>query len=112
MHHYDMTLEKALEIFMKSLKDNGSSPRTQYTYGKDCEQIKAFFGADKKMFNILPAHVARFYQSDALLKVAKSGKDRAPATINKTKRVFLMFLVWSQKQGYIDTLPIPKNTQK
>lgn len=104
----DMTLEIAIQQFLNSLVEDGKHPRTLYTYGKDCERILAYFGSEKKLCNILPAHVARFFKSDELLKIAKTGQYRAPATICKTQRVFRMLLIWAIEQGYLATLPWPK----
>jgi hypothetical protein len=69
----------------------------------------AYFGADKKLANILPTHVAKFYKSDELLKIAKNGRERASQTVNKTKMVFRGLLSWAKEQGYIEGLPLPKN---
>jgi hypothetical protein len=102
--------QEATELYLKTLEAQGKNPCTLYTYGQDCKQMIAFFGPDKKLGNLLPAHVARFYQSDALLKLPKTGKDRAPATVNKTKRVFRLMLTWTQQEGYLETLPLPKGT--
>ncbi len=104
----EMTLQEAAQLYLESLIAAGKSSRTIYTYGKDCEQMLTFFGPDKKLVNILPAHVAKFYQSDALLKVAKNGKERSSRTVNKTKMVFKCLLNWAKEQGYIETLPLPK----
>ena len=104
----EMTLQEAIQFYLESLLLAGRSPRTIYTYSKDGEQILAFFGPDKKLVNILPAHVAKFYQSDALLKIAKTGEERAVRTVNKTKMVFKCLLNWAREQGYIETLPLPK----
>jgi site-specific recombinase XerD len=103
-----ITLQEATEQYLKALEEAGKSPRTIYTYTKDCEQMIAFFGSDKKLINILPAHVAKFYKSDALLKISKNGKERAPKTINKTKMVFKGLLSWAKEQGHIEGLPLPK----
>ncbi len=105
----DITLQEATEHYLKSLEESGKSPRTLYTYGQDCKQIIAYFRADKKLTNILPAHVAKFYKSDELLKIPKNGKDRALKTINKTKMVFRGLLTWAKEQGYIEGLPLPKS---
>lgn len=104
-----INLKEATEQYLKALAEAGKSPRTLYTYGKDCEQIIDFFGPDKKLINILPAHVAKFFKSDELLKIPKNGKDRAPKTINKTKMVFKGLLSWAKEQGHIEGLPLPKN---
>ncbi len=104
----DITLQEAAEQYLKSLEDACKSPRTLYTYGQDCKQMIAYFGADKKLTNILPAHVAKFYKSDELLKIPKNGRNRAPKTVNKTKMVFRGLLTWAKEQGYINGLPLPK----
>ncbi|MCE3234752.1 MAG: hypothetical protein K0Q50_932 [Vampirovibrio sp.] len=103
-----ITLQAVIEHYLKSLEEAGKSPRTLYTYGKDCQQILAYFGTDKKLTNILPAHVAKFYKSDELLKIPKNGKDRAAKTVNKTKLVFRCMLTWAMEQSYIEGLPLPK----
>ncbi|HEY9687599.1 MAG TPA: hypothetical protein V6C52_11540 [Coleofasciculaceae cyanobacterium] len=104
-----ITLQEATEQFLNALTTDGKNPRTIYTYGQDCKQMIAFFGPDKKLVNILPAHVAKFYKSDALLKIPKNGKERAPKTVNKTKMVFKCLLTWAMQQGHIEGLPLPKS---
>lgn len=103
------TLHEAIEEHLIYLKGQGKSERTLYTYGKDFEQIEAYFGPDKKLASILIPHVSGFLKSDALLKM-HGGKDRSEITVKKTIRVFRMFLVWAKEQGYITKLPLPKET--
>lgn len=105
----DVTLHSAAQDYLAHLKDQGKTERTLYTYGKDFEQIEAFFGPDKKLASILVPHVSGFLKSDALLKMP-NGKERSEPTVKKTMRVFRMFLVWCQEQGYITKLPMPKDT--
>lgn len=95
--------------YLEHLKGEGKKERTLYTYGKDFEQIEAFFGADRKLTSILAPHVGKFYRSDTLLKLP-SGKERSQPTVEKTKRVLRMFLVWAHESGRIDKLPLPKGT--
>lgn len=102
------TLVEAAQEYLEFLKSKGKSPRTLYTYGKDVEQILAFFGSDKEIAKITLPLVGKFYKSDELLKLP-NGKDRAPRTILKTIRVFRMLMTWAQSQGYIDTLLLPKS---
>lgn len=103
------TLKQAAQEYMEHLRSMGKKEATLYTYGKDFEQIQSFFGPDRKLSNILPAHVGRFFKSDALLKLP-SGKKRAQPTVDKTIRVLRMFLVWAKETGRLKTLPLPKNT--
>lgn len=102
------TLVEAAQEYLEFLRNKGKSPRTLYTYGKDIEQILAFFGPDKEISKVTLSLVGKFYRSDELLKLP-NGKERAPRTFLKTARVFRMLMIWAQSQGYIETLPLPKN---
>ena len=103
------TLHEAAQAYLEHLKGEGKKERTLYTYGKDFEQIEAFFGASRKLTGILAPHVGKFFRSDALLKLP-SGKERSQPTVEKTKRVLRMFLVWARETDRIDKLPLPKGT--
>ena len=103
------TLHEAARGYLEHLASQGKKERTLYTYGKDLEQIEAFFGVDRKLTGILAPHVGKFFRSDALLKLP-SGKERSQPTVEKTKRVLRMFLVWAHETGRIDNLPLPKGT--
>ena len=104
----DLTLDQATKEYIEHLRQAGKKERTLYTYGKDFEQIAAFFGADKKLSAIRSMDVGRFLKSDDLLKLP-SGKERAKPTVDKTVRVLRMFLVWAASQGYMEKAPLPKD---
>ena len=59
-----ITLREATQQYLEHLKDWGKSPRTLYTYGKDLEQIKAFFGSERDLASILNVHIGKFIKSD------------------------------------------------
>ena len=105
----ETTLHEAAQAYLAHLRSQGKKERTLYTYAKDFEQIEAFFGAERKLSTILTPHVGKFFKSDALLTLP-NGKDRSRPTVEKTKRVLRMFLVWAKETGLIDTLPLPKDT--
>jgi site-specific recombinase XerD len=105
----EKTLHEAIQEHLEYLKSLGKTERTLYTYGMDLQQVEAFFKPDKKLRSILTPHVGSFLKSDALLKM-RGDKDRSAITVKKTIRVFRTFLVWAKEQGYIDKLPLPKDT--
>ena len=104
----EITLGQAMTDYLEHLKAAGKGERTIYTYSRDAEQIIGFFGADRKLTSILTPHVGKFLKSDALLRLP-NGSERAQPTVRKTVRVLRMFLVWVRDNGYIDTLPLPKD---
>jgi len=103
------TLHEAAKAYIEHLRTQGKTERTLYTYGKDFEQIETFFGAERKLPSILTPHVGKFFKSDALLKLL-NGKKRAKPTVEKTRRVLRMFLIWAKETGRIDKVPLPKDT--
>ena len=104
----DGTLHEAAQAYLEHLRAQGKKERTLYTYGKDFQQMEAFFGADRKLRTILPPHVGKFLKSDDLLRLP-SGAERAKPTVDKTVRVLRMFLVWAKETGRLDKLPLPKD---
>lgn len=108
MDETPLTLAVLIHHYTQALAQQGKSKRTVVAYTHDCSQILAYFGEHKQIQKLLPAHVAGFYTSKALLRVAASGKTRAPVSIQRTKRVLRLLLVWAQAQGHLNTLPIPQ----
>ena len=104
------TIKQASIEYLEYLKTQGKSERTIYTYGKDFEQIMAFFGEEKEINKILIPHVGKFLKSDELLK--KKDLDRAKPTIDKTIRVFRMFMEWAKEKGYIESVPLVKEMKR
>ena len=103
------TIHEAAEAFLGHLREQGKKERTLYTYRKDLEIVEAFFGGDKKMSSIRTPQVGKFFKSDTLLKLP-TGRERAKPTLDKTVRVFRMFLVWAKDTGQLADLPLPKDT--
>jgi len=103
------TLHQAAEAYIEHLRAQGKKERTLLTYAKDFQQIEAFFGPEKDLASIQIPQVGKFFKSDILLKMP-SGKERALRTVEKTQRVFRMFLVWAVETGRIRVLPLPKDT--
>jgi site-specific recombinase XerD len=77
------TLHQAAQAYLEHLRTQGKKERTLYTYGKDFEQIEAFFGAERKLSSVLIPHVGKFFKSDALLKLP-NGRERSAPTVEKT----------------------------
>lgn len=103
-----ITLAEAATQYLEHLKTEGKSERTLYTYGKDTQQILAFFGPERLANQIPLPLMGRFLKSDELLKLP-NGQERAPQTVKKTIRVFRMLLQWLTQNGHITELQLPKS---
>lgn len=102
-------LYEAAIQYLEHLKQQQKSNRTLYTYGKDLEQVQLFFGPERQLTSILKVHVGKFYKSPELL-AKPDGSPRAQASLTKTIRVFRMFMLWAHEQGYLEDLPLTKDT--
>jgi site-specific recombinase XerC len=106
------TVYQACQEYLDILAACGKSPRTLYTYGKDLEQLTAFFGAETPLEKITLAWMGKFLRSPELLMIPTSGKQRSARTIAKTQRVARQFILWTMEVGYMDHNPLPKALQK
>jgi len=104
-----ITLKEAVEKYMVHLAECGKTERTQYTYKKDLDLALEFFGEDKKLTKLIPAQVAKFFKSDLVTKVHKSGREKSPITVTKSLRVFRQMLVFCKEQNFIEKIPLPKD---
>ncbi|MDX1919088.1 MAG: hypothetical protein SFT81_08160 [Candidatus Caenarcaniphilales bacterium] len=104
-----ITLKQASMDFMDWMRESGKAERSLYNYGKDLEQIQAYFGEDKLLDKILIPHVSGFLKSvQLLMKKSKDGTiPRAKPTIDKTIRIFKMLMNWAKDKGYISKLTLP-----
>jgi len=103
-----LTLSEATSQYLEFLAYEGKSKQTLYTYSRDIQQILAFFGADRLINNIPLPLIGRFLKSDELLKLP-NGQDRALQTVNKTIRVFRMFMHWLVQVNYLPEVTLPKS---
>jgi site-specific recombinase XerD len=104
----NITLPETAQLYLGHLQHSGKNTRTLYTYGKDLEQIQAFFGAQKSVTVITCPQIGKFLKSEILLKLS-NGQDRAPQTVQKTLRVLRMFTAWLREQGYLGEVVLPKS---
>ena len=113
-----VTVKQAAEKYVAHLTELGKNERTVVTYGRHLDLAIAHFGEDKDIAKIMPVHVAAFFKSDAVNKLIREPKKegqprqerpRSHHTIDQTKRVFRMMLVFCKDQGWLDKVPLPKD---
>ncbi|MBI5526559.1 MAG: hypothetical protein HY897_09500 [Deltaproteobacteria bacterium] len=103
-----IAMKNAVEKYLAHLEDLGKSESTRYTVTLDLRMLTAHLGEDKELAKILPVHVAGFFKSDPVNKIGDPARDRRPATVLQIKRITRQFLVWAEEQGYMASVPLPK----
>jgi len=107
----DITFEKAVPKFLDALKEQGKNERTVEVYGRCLENAAQFFGADRPLGKLTPMLIGQYFKSDVMLK-KPNGVVKSPITVEQTKRVLRLMLVWANETGYIAEIPLPKSEMK
>lgn len=102
-----ITLGTAAERFHEHLESLGKKPSTVGTAMRLLERLTEFFGADKEVAKLRPADVGRYFKSDLVLKNGE--RPRAKLSINQHRRIARQFLIWCHEQGWVETMPVPKD---
>lgn len=101
------TFHQARLAYLHHLENQGKSPRTRYTYGKDLEQIVAFWGSEKPITHLSLPLIGKFLKSPELRLLA-DGSPRADRTVQKTIRVLRMLIEFCIEQGWLNPILLPK----
>jgi len=102
-----MMLNDVLEAYLNHLKRQGLSEKSLYNYGKDSQQVQAFFGESSALGSLTRQNSGRFLKSDDL-RMLPSGKECSERTFQKTIGFFRRFVEWCIEQRYLAESPLPK----
>jgi len=105
----DMTVTRLAEVYLRHLGDLGKSLATQFSYSMDLGIAKRELGEATLIADLTPERVAAFFESPAVT-VRKNGKPKTQVTIDKTRRVLRMALVWAEEECRIAKAPLPTTT--
>lgn len=109
MNHTNLS-QAGTAFFQHLSEEVGIKESTRKTYLKDWLLIENYFGATRKLKNILTVHVAAFAKSEALIAKSDGGR-KSDRTIDKTARLFRIFLDWCVETGRLEKAPIPRKTR-
>ena len=86
-----------------------ASPGTRMSYGLEMATALDELGAETLLSALTPERVLEFFVSERVTRT-KTGVEKAPPTIAKTRRVLRQALVWAQETGLIEKAPLPENS--
>jgi hypothetical protein len=108
------TLTECALAYLESLKVARKSESTISAYAADLDLATEVLGTETPIAAIRPADVERFNASEPVLRT-KSGRDKAMPTIERSRRVLRLALVFAEQSGAIEAAPIaekPKRARK
>ncbi len=107
----DITLADLAEKYIRQLEDSGKSPGTCSSYTAELRLAIKELGAETKIASITTEQIAAYFDSEAVTKL-KSGRKKAQPSIDKTRRVLRLVLVWATEKRWIAAAPIPEPAAK
>jgi hypothetical protein len=100
------TLADAAASYLAGLDADGAGDGTISSYGAELKMAMKHLGAETLLEDLSIDAVAAFYKSDAVTKT-RTGKVKSQLTIDKTRRVLRLALLWAQDKNMIAAAPIP-----
>jgi hypothetical protein len=99
------TLTECALAFLESLKAARKSESTVSAYASDLDLATEVLGGETPIAQLTPADVERFNTSEPVLRT-KSGRAKAQPTIDRSRRVLRLALVFAEQSGAIESAPI------
>jgi hypothetical protein len=103
----EMTLAELCERYVKHMEDDGKSPGTCSSYTAELKLAVKHLGGETQIASITPEQVTAFFVSKPVVKL-RSGKAKSRLSIDKTRRVLRLALVWAAEKKWIPSAPIPE----
>lgn len=105
------TMEELAELYLQHLEAIGKSRGTVFSYSIDIALAAREIGKETRIKMLTPEAVGAFFASDAVTKT-RTGKAKAKPTIDKTRRVLRLALVWAVEAGLLPVAPLPAQAEK
>jgi hypothetical protein len=106
-----VTLGDLADRYIKHLEDDGKSPGTLSSYMAELKLAIKQLGGDTKIADITTERVGEYFDSEPVTKLRSGGKKAQPS-VDKSRRVLRLALVWAAEQKWIAVAPIPEPSTK
>ena len=97
--------------YLAHLKDEGKSLGTITSYTMELATAARELGEETPVGALTAARVQAYFESDVVTKT-RQGAPKAKPTVDKTRRVLRLALVWAAEEGLIEQAPIPEARTK
>ncbi|MBK9386041.1 MAG: hypothetical protein IPN34_14615 [Planctomycetes bacterium] len=104
------TLTETALAYLESLKAAHKSESTINAYASDLDLATEVLGGETPIAALTPADVERFNVSQQVT-TTKSGRAKAQPTIDRSRRVLRLALVYAEQQSAIEAAPIEAKTR-
>ena len=101
------TLADVAAGYLAHMEEAGKSDGTISSYRMELKTAADELGEDTPIAEITPEKVAEYFACKRVTKL-RSGKNKAKPSIDKTRRVLRLALVWAEERGIVKKAPLPE----
>jgi hypothetical protein len=101
------TLADIAAGYLAHMEETGKSSGTIASYGMELRTAMADLGEATPVADLTIERVHEYFTSKRVTKL-RSGKNKSQLSIDKTRRVLRLALVWAAERGIVATAPIPE----
>jgi hypothetical protein len=101
------TLADLSEKYLTHLAEGEWSGGTISSYSMELRTAQIELGAETLVSDLTPEKVQGYFESKRVTKL-RSGKAKAKPSVDKTRRVLRLALVWAVEAGLIEKAPLPE----
>jgi hypothetical protein len=103
------TLADVAAGYLTHMEEAGKSDGTVSSYRMELKTATSELGEETPVADLTTERVREYFESPRVTKL-RSGKAKAKPSIDKTRRVLRLALVWAAERGIVATAPIPELT--
>lgn len=103
----DATLADVAEGYLKHMEESGKSAGTSFSYRLELTTALKALGAETAVRSLTPERVLEFFVSDTVMRT-RTGVQKAKPTVDKTRRVLRLALLWAEEKGLVEKAPVPE----
>jgi len=103
----NMLLGELAQRYLQHLESEGKSHGTLFSYGMELKLACKELHEGTMIAMLTQGDVLRFFNC-ARVMLLRDGKPKAKPSIDKSRRVLRLALVWAAEQGWIESAPIPE----
>jgi hypothetical protein len=101
------TLADVAAGYLTYMEEAGKSEGTVSSYRMELRTAMSELGEGTPIAEITVERVQKFFESPRVTKL-RSGKAKAKPSVDKTRRVLRLALVWAAERGIVAVAPIPE----
>jgi hypothetical protein len=101
------TLADAFAGYLATLERDGRTESTIFAYGMELKTAASILGEHTLLADLTPEKIRAYFEHQKVLQT-RTGQPKARPTVDKTRRVLRLALLWAAENRMVDRVPLPE----